>query len=218
MDIGTAKPTKTEQKGIHHHLLDIVEPGEYFTVADFKEQALEAMDGIAERDKLAIMVGGTGLYIDSVLFDYQFNQPAAERDEQNPRHLKKTNEPRLQPKLRTNTLILGLSIERKALEERIRQRVEAMIENGLMREVERLDDKYDPQIEAFKTTGYRAIRAHLQGEISLEEAKERFVRADLQFAKRQRTWFKRNKSIQWLTDQNEAFRLIEHFLENNNIT
>lgn len=72
MDIGTAKPTKKEQAAIPHHIIDVVEPNQSFTVADFKELALKAIDDITKRGKLPIMVGGTGLYIDSVIFDYQF--------------------------------------------------------------------------------------------------------------------------------------------------
>src|SRR5688572_21256799 len=76
MDIGTAKPSAVDRKEVPHHLLDIVQPNQPFTAADFKEQALAAIDDISGRGKLPIMVGGTGLYIDSVIFDYRFGDPA----------------------------------------------------------------------------------------------------------------------------------------------
>lgn len=90
MDIGTAKPTEEEQLFVPHHLLDVVDPGERFTVADFKRLANEAIIDIIGRGKVPIMVGGSGLYIDAVLFDYKFAPVGTPRDNQNPRHLSKS--------------------------------------------------------------------------------------------------------------------------------
>jgi tRNA dimethylallyltransferase len=76
MDVGTAKPTVEDQRSVRHHLLDVVEPGERFTAADFQVQARAAMEDIWRRGRIPIMVGGTGLYVDSVLYDYQFGKDA----------------------------------------------------------------------------------------------------------------------------------------------
>src|SRR4051812_49125553 len=77
MDIATAKPTAAEMAAVPHHLIDVVDPDEPFTAADFKKRAVKAIDDITNRGKLPILVGGTGLYIDSVLYDYNFRYPAA---------------------------------------------------------------------------------------------------------------------------------------------
>jgi tRNA dimethylallyltransferase len=199
MDIGTAKPSAQDRAEIPHHLLDVVEPGERFTVADFKQLAERSITDISARGKLPIMVGGTGLYVDSVLYDYKFGGSEQERDEKNPRHLKKTNS-KVTNKLRPNTLVLGLAVERDALERRVKDRVEQMVKDGFEDEVEGLIDTYGEDIEALKAPGYKAFAAYMRGELNLEQAKQQFVRSDLQLAKRQRTWFKRNKSIQWVTN------------------
>lgn len=213
MDIGTAKPSATEQKQVKHYLLDMVEPGERFTVADFKEQANAAIHDISNRGKLPIMVGGSGLYINSILFDYQFSQSNAERDPENPRHLRKSEAPKQQT-LRENTLVLGLQVERAKLEERIKNRVEAMVDEGFETEVKQLADKYGWDNQAMLAPGYKAFRDYLEGAITLEGAKAHFVRADMQLAKRQRTWFKRNKSIQWLDNADDAIKITTQFLKN----
>ncbi len=212
MDIGTAKPSADEQKEVKHYLLDLVEPSERFTVADFKEQASKAIQDISNRGRMPIMVGGSGLYIDSILFDYQFSGTDAERDPINPRHLKQPAQ--TEKILRTNTLVLGLQVERSVLEERIKNRVDAMVTTGFEQEVKDLVKTYGWDNQAMLAPGYKAFREHLEGEITLDEAKARFVRADMQLAKRQRTWFKRNKSIQWLHDPAEAFKITTQFLKN----
>lgn len=213
MDIGTAKPSRDEQKEVPHHLLDVVEPDQYFSVADFKQQATVAIEDISNRGKVPIMVGGSGLYIDSVLFDFQFSQPGADRDEQNPRHLKKTG-PVTEHKLRANTLVLGLQIDRLKLEKRIRERIDQMVQNGFINELQQLAGQYGWDNQAMLAPGYKAFREYIDGAISLQEAKERFARADMHLAKRQRTWFKRNKSIQWLDDSSQAVKIATQFLKN----
>lgn len=212
MDIGTAKPSPAEQKQVKHYLLDVVEPGERFTVADFKDQANKAIQEIYNRDRLPIMVGGSGLYVDSVLFDYQFSSRGAERDPVNPRHLKQSGQTK--KILRDNTLVLGLQVERSILEERIKNRVDAMVTTGFEKEVQMLVKTYGWDNQAMLAPGYKAFREYLEGEITLEEAKIGFVRSDIQLAKRQRTWFKRNKSIQWINDPTEAFKITTRFLKN----
>jgi tRNA dimethylallyltransferase len=231
MDIGTAKPSPEEQAWIPHHLLDVVDPDEPFTVADFKRLATRAIDDISRRGKLPILVGGTGLYIDAVLFDFDFRSiPSPElraeltvlsvpelqarlqaadiplpNNPHNPRHLiralETSGESSSRKSLRKNTLIIGLLTDREDLRERIAARVEAMITNGFVAEVKRLAKQYGWEIPPLQAPGYKAFRGYLEGTTTLEEAKALFVQNDLSLAKRQRTWFKRNNSIHWTKDR-----------------
>lgn len=209
MDIGTAKPAVPEQQGIPHYLLDIVEPGQPFTVADFKHQAEAAIRDIQSQGKLPVLVGGSGLYIDSVLFDYDFNGSLTERDSQNPRHLS-SEAPKQKAELRANTLVLGLEVSPELLEQRIRRRIEAMFEAGIADEAQRLGQKYGWEIEAMKT--YLPLREYLDGVETKEQAIEKMVIKDRRLAKKQRTWFKRNISIQAVTDLSKAVDLTTTFL------
>lgn len=245
MDIGTAKPTLSEQAAIMHYGLDVVEPGQQFTAAEFKKLAEESIAAIASKGKLPFVVGGTGLYIDALIYDYNFRplpEPAFrsmyarmtvnELREQvinaglplpqngmNPRHLSRLLEsgpPPLQPKiLRPNTLLLGLHIPMNELKDRIYERVDAMVRAGLVEEVRALYSSYGT-IEALRAPGYRAFLEYISGVCRLEQAKEKFIRNDLLLAKRQNTWFKRNKAIHWLSADNkhrEAASLVKTFLD-----
>lgn len=245
MDIGTAKPTVAERQGVVHHGFDIVSPDGQFTAYDFQQLAKKAIGDVASRRKLPIIVGGTGLYIDAFLYGFTFRQLPDKRTRKglqqlavpelqervraaglplpanaaNPRHLARLLEsgvsPRQNRRLRPRTLVLGLKLERTELERRIVRRVESMFASGLIEETARLDARYGGNIEALRTPGYRAVMAYLSSAISLNEAKQQFVRADLQLAKRQRTWFKRNKDIHWLTPDDplaEAGDLVTTFL------
>lgn len=229
VDIGTAKPSASEQALVPHHLLDIVEPDEDFTAAVFKRLANTAITDISSRGKLPIMVGGTGLYIDGVLYDYGFSK-AGDRTEReslnmlsNPELLKiiaskkldlgdidTANKRRLirlietngavpsRGPLRQNTLILGLQTDRQTLEIRITNRVDAMIDAGLEDEVETLVAQYGWDAEALKGVGYSQWREHCIGQQTTAETRQKIIKATLDLAKRQRTWFKRNKSIHWI--------------------
>ncbi len=242
-DIGTAKATPEEQKQVRHHLIDIADPLKGFNAALFQHLAKRAINDIARRDKLPILVGGTGLYIDSVLYNYSFlpaTDPKLRKqlnamslqelltraetegldtggvDLRNKRRVIRLIEnngvrPTKRP-LRTNTLIIGLSIPRQELIVKIRRRIDAMISSGFIEEVEALLARYPDDIEAFRAPGYRAFKEYVQGKISLEQAKERFKQNDLQLAKKQRTWFKRNKSIHWIKSPQESVELVTTFL------
>ncbi len=231
MDIGTAKPTARERQGVPHYGLDVVEPGEEFSAYDFKILAESAIATIAGHGRLPFMVGGTGLYVDAVIYDYKFRaKPSAaarhkltgltiqelqERivaaklplpaNSDNPRHLSRLLEsgepPSQHRKLRDNTIVLGISLPRAALAGSIGKRVDGMIEAGLVDETRKLLARYG-SVEALRTPGYKAIARFINGELSLDEAKQQFVRDDLGLAKRQRTWFKRNKDIHWLSGEN----------------
>jgi tRNA dimethylallyltransferase len=242
MSIGTAKPTPEERQAIPHHLLDVASPDQRFTVADFKRLADEAITEIAGRGNIPFLVGGSGLYIDSILYDFQFrgepdegirkqlqvmtieqlHQLITARDlpmpenSRNPRHLIRVLEAGgirdLRQPLRPNTLIIGLKIDQEALRSRVTHRVSAMVEQGFTDEVRTLAEQYGWDAPALQAPGYRAFHAYMEHAISLEEAKSLFVRNDMQLAKRQRTWFRRNKSIHWISQKEEAVDLITTFL------
>lgn len=212
MDIGTAKPTPEEQDLVPHHLLDIRDPDEAYSAAQFQKDAQDLIEDSHNRGKVPIMVGGTGLYIDSVIYNYTF-APEAERDPTNPRHTAPDNAPK-DEKLRPNTLIFGLQRDREDLEARIQKRVQAMLDAGLIDEVKTLVELYGRDNEALSGIGYRFFADYLEGKLSLSEATEKFVRGDMLLAKRQRTWFKRNKSIQWLTDPSKAVAITTTYMNN----
>lgn len=228
VNIGTAKPNTEERAAVPHHLLDVVGPCEDFTAAVFKEMAQAAIDDIAARGKLPIMVGGTGLYIDSVLYDYGF-LPAGDRsarkeldemsvedllarikeqgielgavDARNKRRLirliETDGEQPQKKQLRPNTFIIGLRTEREQLKERIERRTDTMLDAGLEAEVRQLADRYGWGCEALKGVGYAQWRGYFDGSQTLSETRQKIIKATLDLAKRQRTWFKRNKSVHW---------------------
>lgn len=232
MDIGTAKPTLTEREGILHYGFDAVAPNERFSVYDFQQLALRAIDDIAGHGKLPIMVGGTGLYVDAVIYDFQLRpQPDVvlraslqglsveelrerlvaaglplPRNDRNPRHLTRLLESGVAPVqekvLRPRTLVMGLMVPREQLQQRIETRIDAMLDAGLIDEVRKLRNQYG-DLEALRAPGYKAIAAYLDGKVDLAEAKRHFVRDDMRLAKRQRTWFKRNADIHWLDPANK---------------
>jgi tRNA dimethylallyltransferase len=230
VDIGTAKPTAEERKLVPHHLLDVVGPDEDFTAAVFKGLANAAITDIASRGKLPVMAGGTGLYIDGVVYDFGF-LPAGDRTDREalnllsaPELLRKIadlgielgnidtgNKRRLirlietngamptRQGLRDNTLIIGLKTDHEVLEERVIKRVDAMLADGLEAEVRALAGRYGWDCEALKGVGYAQWQGHFSGTQSLLETRQKIIKATLDLAKRQRTWFRRNKSIQWFT-------------------
>lgn len=209
LDVGTAKPSAEERERVPHHLLDVVDPDEPFSVADFKRLAIAAIEDILGRGKLPLLVGGSGLYIDSVLFDYSFSDGHL-RDEVNDRHAHQDSS-HTKAGMRQNTLVIGLEVAGGVLKARIRRRVEVMINDGFLAEAQELLLRY-PQAKALDAPGYKAARLHLEDQMTLEEMREVFVRNDYQLSRRQMTWFRRNKSIQWLTDPSCADELITTFL------
>jgi len=246
-DIGTAKPTPADRAKIPHHLLDVADPAEGFSAAVFQRLAVAAIDDISARGKLPILVGGTGLYIDSVLYDYSFLPPSdpALRTELNALGLEQLltradeleldtsgidlrNKRRVirlienngvrptRQEMRSNTLVLGVRRPLDELRERIIARIDTMVDQGFVNEVRRLGETYGWDCEPMRAPGYRAFADYVQGKVSLDAAKERFRQNDLQLAKKQRTWFKRNSSIQWVDDRSYAVGLLTTFLNKSN--
>lgn len=196
LDIGTAKPTPEERVSVPHHLIDVVDPDQPFSVADFKRLAEQAITDIRGRGKLPVLVGGSGLYIDAIIYGYQFSADGAQRSAQNPRHLAVSEDADRQTLL-PGIVVVGLEVPREVLRQRVTDRVDVMVDQGFADEVWWLREHY-PGSKALDAPGYKAFREYLDGHKTLEEAKADFVRNDMQLAKRQMTWFRRNKSIHWL--------------------
>lgn len=231
MNIGTAKPSTEEQAEIRHWCLDLVNPDQDFSVADFKRNAERAIVDIRSRGKYPIMVGGSGLYIDSVIFDFQL-QPKADpklrqsleqlTTEQLQQYCKKhnyglpennTNRRHLIRRIETkgidvkntqlinNLIIVGIDVEKTTLRRRIAQRIEQMLEQGLIEETKSLYKNYNTSLESMTANIYQLVKRYLDGEIDRTRLLELATTRDAQLAKKQRTWFRRNPHIKWLDRQ-----------------
>ncbi len=246
MDIGSAKITKEEMDGVPHHLIDVLSPDEPFHVVKFKELARAAMEDIYRRGRLPIVTGGTGFYIQALLYDIDFTEndadPScreklealakekgasylhgllAERDPEAAREIHENNIKRVIRALefyeKTGTPISAhnaaerekkspyrfayvvLTRDRAELYERIDRRVDLMLEAGLVEEVKRLKAMgYHRGMVSMQGLGYKEILSYLEGERSLEEAVYILKRDTRHFAKRQLTWFKRERETDWL--------------------
>ena len=185
MDIGTAKPNAEEQLAARHWGIDLVNPGERFTVADWKEYAEAKIQEIKGRDKIPMVVGGTGLYVDALVYDYGFTDTAK---------LKKTD----RNEICANYLMIGVKTEPEKLRQRIEQRVDKMFNDELYVETRRLVQMYNWDTQAMKSNIYQYVWKYLEGEYDLDTAKRLCALDDWHLAKRQMTWFKRNRTIKWL--------------------
>lgn len=185
MDIGTAKPTAEEMGGVVHHGIDLVRPDERFTVADFKGYCLSATADIRRRGKLPMIVGGTGLYIDAVIFDYGFND-----------NVKNTCSDRTE--MSSDFVIVGIKWEKEELRQRLVERASTIFTQNIEEETERLSSQYGWENPAMTANIYPIVWKMMRGEISREEAIELFVLDDWHLAKRQMTWLRRNPHIRWM--------------------
>lgn len=227
MDVGTAKPSVADQARVPHWGLDLVEPGEQFTAADFKYYALQKIAEIRARGHLPMIVGGTGLYVDGVIFDYEFVQADPElrkslealsleklieyccnnnvtlpENQQNRRYVIRAIERKNTPLKRlnepiVNSLVVGITSSKDELIARITTRAEQLFETGMVEEAKILGKKYGWDSEAMTGNIYRLVKQYLDGEFDEEELKQRFITSDWQLAKRQITWLKRNHFIHW---------------------
>lgn len=245
MDIGTAKPTTEEMQGIPHHLIGFVEPSQRYSVAEFKKDAEKAIEEILQKGKTPIVVGGTGLYVDSLIYgieyqdielDEKYRQELEERAEKeglsqiyeeakkidhhamekiSPNDKKRIfrvleiykatgkNKTEQEIESRKNGVkydykVFAINWEREILYERINKRVDIMIEQGLIEEVQELLKKYDEFPTAMQGLGYKEVVEYLQGETSKEEMIEKIKMETRRYAKRQITWFKKNKQTIWI--------------------
>jgi tRNA dimethylallyltransferase len=235
LDIGTAKPK--DLKGIPHYLIDIISPNEDFNVAMYKQEAIKKIDQIIERGKLPFLVGGTGLYIKSIVENLDFpkvkaddklrknleNKSIAELfkmyndlDKEGAEKIDKNNKRRLiraievssflkEPFFKErkkeplyNALQIGIKVNKKELEGRIRKRVDKMIKQGLEKEVRKLCKRYGFNISPMQTIGYREWEDYFNKKENLKNTIEKIKINTIKFAKRQMTWFKRDKTIKWI--------------------
>lgn len=243
MDIGTAKPSTKHRSKIKHHLLDVIEPDKEFNAADFKKLTNKAISEITDKNKIPFLVGGTGLYVNAVVYDYRFGSKKnmqvreeleAMADDQlqdrarnlnigeneinfkNKRHLIRAIERggviRGDDKLRNDTLIIGIEIGAEELKERIKKRIDAMLDAGLEKEAIGLANKYGFDSPGLNTICYKEWRPYFAGEQTFEELKQKLYADTWQYARRQKTWFKRDSNIKWVTSVSEASVLAQQFL------
>lgn len=242
LDIGTAKPDAAERRGVPHHLIDILDPREEFSVVDFRARAADLVTEIGSRGRLPILAGGTGLYVKALLEGYDFN--AAPGSEAVRRRLEALADlhgnaylhsllaqaaPATAARLHSNdrrriiralevyelggeevsqskaltlvyeTLVIGLTMERTALYERINARVDAMVDAGLGEEVAGLLAAGVPATaQCLQAIGYKEFVAYLQGKCDLAAATDAVKQATRNFAKRQLTWFRKMPYIDWV--------------------
>ena len=193
MDIGTAKPTKEEMQGIPHYGIDLVNPDQRFTVADWKKYAETKIREIKAKNKVPIIVGGTGLYIDALIYDYHFKGPTGNKigDIEQKSCSDRTE-------IKGDYLLVGIYCKPEELRERLRKRIDTMFCEELFIETKKLAQQYGWGLGAMKSDVYEYAWKYLNGELSLSDAKEQCFYEDWHLAKRQITWFKRNKKINWL--------------------
>lgn len=241
LDLGSGKITPEEMQGVRHHLIDIAEPNEFFSMHDFQRLAYEAVDDVRARGRTPFLVGGTGLYVASVTDGYVMSdtepdleyrayletmdtpklydmlrelRPEMEIDEKNRnrvmRQLEKIHDgdDHSAPNApRYDCLKLGVTWPRPVLRARIDERLDRRLEQGMIEEVQGLLDR-GASVEFLKKLGleYRFITQYLIGEIpDRNEMVELLRTAIKQFAKRQTTWFRRDKDIQWLDMAGDPF-------------
>lgn len=198
MDIGTAKPTIAEMDGVPHFGIDLVEPDERFTVVDFVRYAKQKIAEIRERGKLPIIAGGTGLYVDSLVFNYQFDDV-----------VKKTCSDR--EEMSSDYIIVGINWPREKLRERLLIRSNKLFEQNIEAETLSMVEKYGWDSQAMKSDIYPICWEMMRGNISREEAIRLNAIDDWHLAKRQLTWFLRNKNINWLPLDKAAEWIITYY-------
>lgn len=259
MNIGTAKVNKEEMQGVQHYLVDFVSPDERYSVSNFKKDAEKAIEKILEKGKTPVVVGGTGLYIDSLIYGIEFqneevdleyreklNKIADEKgleslykkaQEIDPEAMKKisindrkriirvleiyhkTGKTKTEQELqsRKNEVkyeykVFAITMNREKLYERIEKRIDFMIEQGLIEEVKQILEKYHTFPTAMQGLGYKEVVEYLEGSCTKEEMIEKIKKETRHYAKRQLTWFRKNKEIIWLdgeksTDENVSIIL-----------
>ena len=229
MDIGTAKPTTSKRNEVPHWGLDLINPNEQYSVAAFKTYTDKKITEIRDRGHVPFLVGGSGLYIDSVIFDYKFGPPAdnmyrselqqmslnelyeyCQKKEitlpenyKNKRYVIRAIENNgvihnKSTKPVYDTIVVGITTENDVLLKRIVSRIDKMLSDGVINEAKNLGDDFGWEKDAMKSGIYGLAHQYLQGKICIDELKNRCAILDWHLAKRQLTWMKRNKFIQWL--------------------
>ncbi len=243
MDIGTAKISNAEMEGVPHHLINIKEPDEDFSVAEFQQLVRNLITEITSRGKLPMIVGGTGLYIQSVIYDYKFSESPSDdnyrksleqmaltegievvhnllkqvdpqsADNIHPNNVRRViralevyhssgktateTKEKQEGELIYDTALIGLTMDRNILYERINFRVDEMMNMGLLREVTTLYERGLKDCQSIQAIGYKEIYQYLDGKSSLEESIEQLKQNSRRYAKRQLTWFRNKMDVQW---------------------
>ena len=229
MDIGTAKPSYEDCQRVPHWGIDLVYPYEYFSAAEFKQYSLKKIEDIRSRNKIPFLVGGTGLYIDAIVFDYKFGNKS---DVKKRTLLEKLNIEELwkycrknnielpdnynnkryvircieqgginnsrKVEINNNIIVVGISTDRDNLRKRIKDRIEQFFDNNVVEEARILGKIYGWDNRAMSGNIYPILHKYIDNEIGIEEAKVEIFYRDWHLAKRQMTWFRRNKNIEWL--------------------
>jgi tRNA dimethylallyltransferase len=214
LDIGTAKPSRGQRAQIMHHGLDLINPGKRYSAGQFKKYAQNKIKEIHRKNKIVFIVGGSGLYIDALVYDYKFADKNSKRDSTNPRHLSRDVQTHKKQKPK-NVLYLGIKTDRQALIKRIDTRAKAMLENGLIEEAVKNIEQFGNGAPGLQAPGYKALEKYIGNEISAEDALKKFIQFDSQLAKRQMTWLKRNQDIYWVQSFEQANKRVSNFLLNN---
>ena len=264
MDIGSAKATIDEMQGIKHYLIDCVYPNERYSVANYKQDAKAAIEEIINKGKTPIVVGGTGLYIDSLIYEIEYKdikineeyrkQLEQIRDEEGLEVLYKQAleiDPKAMEKISSNDFkritrileiyeatgktkteqeaqsrlneipydykVFAIDYDREKLYERINKRVDNMLEKGLIEEVKSLLEKYNEFPTAMQGLGYKEVKQYLDGELLKDEMIEKIKQESRRYAKRQFTWFRKNKETIWINGENDIQKNIDIILEESNI-
>lgn len=254
MNIGTAKVTNEEMSGIKHYMINVAKPDEVFNVVMYKEMAEKAIEEILKKGKVPIVVGGTGLYINTLVNGIEFSQTA--EDENCRRELEKRAESEGAEKLyeelksidpeaaeiidknnvrrviraleiykvtgktkteldresiketKFNFLLYGIQTDRQELYERINRRIDIMLEQGLIKEVKELSDKYVLSKTALQGLGYKEVLEFINGNCTYNEMVEKLKMETRRYAKRQITWFKRDKRIEWINREDIVSKIV----------
>ena len=241
MNIGTAKPDLKERDGVVHWGLDLVDPGQRFTAHDFKMYFTDKISEIRSRGNIPFLVGGTGLYIDGVLFDFSFgsndikngldltnfsdeeivdycakNNIHIENKKYNRRQFVRTIEQQNANARRNmspaeNSIIVGITTKKDVLKNRVQSRNEQLLLNNVVNEAISLGKKYGWENEAMTGNVYRLVGQFISGEIDQNKLSEKMTASDFDLAKRQMTWFRKNPYIIW-ADLESAEQFIENAL------
>ena len=229
MDIGTAKPSYEDCQRVPHWGIDLIYPYEYFSAAEFKQYALKKIEDIRSRNKIPFLVGGTGLYIDAIVFDYKFGNKSDVKKRtllekltieelweycsknnielpdnyNNKRYVIRCIEQgginnSRKVEINNNIIVVGISTDRDNLRKRIKDRIEQFFDNNVVEEAKILGKIYGWDNRAMSGNIYPILHKYIDNEISIEEAKLEIFYRDWHLAKRQMTWFRRNKNIEWL--------------------
>lgn len=228
MDIGTAKVTEEEKEGIKHHLIDIRDVNDDYSVYDYQKDARKILDDLLNKNKNVVIVGGTGLYLKALLYNYEFKENNIKKDfssytnkelydmvlkiDKNTKiHINNrqrlesflnnhdTNDKVISNKMVYDALIIGLTRPRKELYDVINKRVDKMFEDGLENEARYFYDKKIHSKAINTAIAYKELYLYFDGKISLEEAKELIKKRSRNYAKRQYTWFNNQLNVNWFT-------------------